>query len=145
MYMRQDELTMMIIAIELIILIPILLILAVAKWKIFVKAGRPGWESLIPVYGNYILTCTIAGKDSTTFILHFIPFINIYSTIVTSIALAKSFGKDDGFGIGLWILGIIFYPILAFSDAKYVGPDGVAAQPIPPVTNSNFTNFSSPE
>jgi len=38
--------------------------------------------------------------------------------------LSKSFGKDVGFTIGLILLPVIFYPILAFGDAKYIGPAG---------------------
>jgi hypothetical protein len=48
-----------------------------------------------------------------------IPIVNIVVSIIVSIDIAKNFGKDTGFGIGLWILGIIFYPILGFGDAEY--------------------------
>ena len=33
--------------------------------------------------------------------------------------LAKRFGKGNGFGVGLWLLGFIFVPILGFGDATY--------------------------
>lgn len=98
----------------------------ICRYKIFVKAGQEGWIAIIPIYNAYILTTKIAGKDDITFILHLIPFVNIYAAIVTNIALAKSFGKDDGYGIGLTFLGIVFFPMLAFSKTtQYIGPGGV--------------------
>jgi hypothetical protein len=93
-----------------------------AGWKIFIKAGEPGWVCLIPVYGFYVM-CKFCGVKNWWLI--FIPFANIYIAIVAMIALARSFGKDTGFGIGLIFLGFIFYPILGYGDAVYVGPNGV--------------------
>ena len=91
-------------------------------WKVFEKAGRPGWEALIPIYNFYILA-KISGQKNWWLI--FIPLANIYIAIVVYMALARSFGKDSGFGIGLILLGIVFFPILGFGDAKYIGPNGV--------------------
>jgi hypothetical protein len=53
-----------------------------------------------------------------------IPLVNIVMYIILGIGVAKAFGKDDGFGIGLGLLGFIFYPILGFGDAVYIGPGG---------------------
>jgi hypothetical protein len=50
--------------------------------------------------------------------------INIYILFVISIAIAKALGKDSGFGIGLALLGFIFYPILGFGSSVYKGADG---------------------
>ena len=105
--------------------IAVAIFLTICKYKIFVKAGQEGWKAIIPYYNTYVLTCDIAGKDLLTFALHFIPFVNIYASIVTHIGLAKSFGKDEGYGIGLSFLSIVFYPMLAFSKTiKYIGPGG---------------------
>ncbi len=119
------------------ILMVVYLIVAViylaASWKIFVKAGRKGWEGIVPIYNIYILL-KIVGKPSWWLILYFIPLANIYATIVVSIALAKAFGKDTVYGILLlWLLSIIGYPLLAFGKAKYVGVKPEPAQPsVPP-------------
>jgi hypothetical protein len=110
---------MMAMICELLVFIPIMVFILVCRWKIFVKAGQEGWKSIVPIYGSYVYTIDIAGKDMTTFILHFIPFANIYSAVVTNLAIAKKFGKDDRFGIGLTFLAIIFLPWLAF-DKKIV-------------------------
>jgi len=98
----------------------IVLILA-SFWKVFAKAGEPGWLGLIPIVNIYYL-CKIAGRPGWWVILLLIPIVNLIVTAIVSIDLAKAFGKGTGFGIGLWLLGIIFYPILAFGPAQYQGP-----------------------
>ena len=92
----------------------------VSMWKVFEKAGQPGWGILIPIYNAYLIL-VIAGKPGWWLLLYCIPFVNIVIAIIVSIDIAKNFGKDAGFGIGLAFLGIIFYPILAFGDAQYQG------------------------
>ena len=91
----------------------------VCHWKIFTKAGQEGWKSIIPLYNLYI-QLQIA-KQPTIWLLYFmIPFVNIYFGIKHVHGLSKAFGKDVGFTVGLILLPIVFYPILAFGDAKYV-------------------------
>ena len=92
----------------------------VAMWKVFAKAGQPGWPSIIPIYNLYIW-CKIVGRPAWWIILMLIPFVNIIVAIVLCIDVAKSFGKAAGFGIGLVFLGIIFLPILGFGSAQYQG------------------------
>ena len=92
----------------------------VSMWKVFEKAGQPGWGILIPIYNAYLIL-VIAGKPGWWLLLYLIPFVNFVIAIIVSIEIAKNFGKDAAFGIGLAFLGIIFYPILAFGDAEYQG------------------------
>ncbi len=87
-------------------------------WQTFVKAGKPGWGAIVPIY-NVILLLEIAGKPIWWLVLLIIPFVNIVVAIIVSIDVAKNFGKGPGFGLGLAFLGFIFYPILGFSDARY--------------------------
>jgi len=105
----------------LVIYLALVVFIIASIWKTFEKAGQPGWAAIIPIYNFYIM-CKISGTKNWWLI--FIPFANIYIAIVGYIALAKSFGKDTGFGIGLLLLGFIFFPMLGFGDAKYVGPNG---------------------
>jgi len=98
----------------------VVLIIA-SLWKVFEKAGQPGWAAIVPIYNIYVLTCEIAKKEILWFILFFIPLVNIVASVVVSIEVAKKFGKSELFGIGLAFLGFIFYPMLAFGDAKYQG------------------------
>ena len=96
-------------------------ILIVAMWKVFTKAGQPGWASLIPIYNIFVWT-QIVGRPWWWVILMFIPFVNFIIGIILCIDLAKSFGKGVGFGLGLIFLAIIFFPILGFGAAQYLGP-----------------------
>lgn len=105
-----------------IIYIAFLVFMIGAGWKIYTKAGEPGWACIVPFYSFYVL-CKFCGVKNWWLI--FIPFANIYIAIVAIFALAKSFGKDTGFGVGLLLLGIVFYPILGYGDAVYIGPNGV--------------------
>jgi hypothetical protein len=98
-----------------------MILMIAACWKIFTKAGQPGWASIIPIYNCYIL-CKIVGRPGWWVILLLIPFVNFIVGIILCIDLAKSFGKGVGFAIGLILLGVIFFPILGFGSAQYQGP-----------------------
>src|SRR5882724_4621793 len=111
------------------LLIAVLLI--VATWKVFTKAGQPGWASIIPIYNLYIW-CKIVGRPWWWILLMLIPFVNFIVAIILSIDLAKSFGKGAGFGIGIALLGVIFLPILGFGSAQYEGPAVTPASQPPP-------------
>jgi hypothetical protein len=99
----------------------IALLVIVAMWKVFTKAGQPGWASIIPIYNLYIW-CKIVGRPWWWILLMLIPFVNFIIMIILCIDLAKSFGKGAGFGLGIAFLGIIFLPILGFGSAQYQGP-----------------------
>jgi hypothetical protein len=105
----------------LLLYIAIIAIVFASFWKIFMKADKPGWAGIIPIY-NFVVMLEIVGRPIWWIILALIPFLNIIFLFVINVDLAKSFGKGTGFGIGLALLGIIFYPILAFGDAEYQGP-----------------------
>ena len=102
----------------LLFYLAVLILVIVSLWKVFAKAGKPGWACLIPFYNIYVL-CEIAGKPGWWLILFLIPLVNLVMAVLVSIAVAERFGKGAGFGIGLALLGFIFYPILAFGDATY--------------------------
>jgi Family of unknown function (DUF5684) len=114
------------IPVEMMLVLYLLLIVViiVGMWKVFEKAGEPGWAAIVPFYNVYVLTCKIAQKEILWFILFFIPIVNIIAAIVVSIEVAQKFGKGAGFGIGLALLGFIFYPILGFGPAQYMGGRG---------------------
>lgn len=101
----------------------IFLVLIVSLWKINSKAGQPGWACLVPIY-SAIVRMRIIGRSDWHWLLYLIPFYNIYLLIVDTNLLSKSFGKGEGFTVGLIFLGIFFYPILAFGGSVYQGPGG---------------------
>ena len=98
----------------------IVIFFVVVWWKIFTKAGRPGWAILIPFYNLYMMI-KVAGKPGWWLILFFIPIVNFIIFILMALGIAQNFGKGAGFAVGIILLGIIFLPILAFGSAQYVG------------------------
>lgn len=107
----------------IIVYLAFLIFYIVVMWKIFVKAGKPGWAAIVPIY-NIIVLLEIVGRPVWWLILILlVPCANIVCMIILCIDLAKSFGKDAAFGVGIILLGFIFLPILAFSkNINYVGP-----------------------
>ena len=97
-------------------------LIIVGMWRMFVKAGQPGWAAIIPIYNIYVLL-QIVGRPGWWLILFLIPFVNIVIGLLIFIDLAKSFGKSAAWGIVLlFIFNAIGYLILGFSDAQYKGP-----------------------
>ena len=102
----------------------------IAMWKIFTKAGKPGWASIIPVY-NLVVWYQIAGMNPLLLLVLIgciIPVVNIFAGIAffvigifVNIKIAKAFGKGTGFAVGLILLPFIFQLILAFDKSEYVG------------------------
>ena len=106
-----------------IIYLAIFALIIASLWKIFEKAGKPGWAAIVPIY-NLIVLLEIVNKPIWWIVLMLIPFVNIIVFIMIYIELAKAFGKDALYGIGLTLLGFIFLPMLAFGDAQYQGATG---------------------
>ena len=101
-----------------ILVLVIAVIMIVANWKIYTKAGKPGWASIVPFYNMYVMY-EIAGMNGWMFLLTFIPIVNIVIQIMLYLNLAKKFGKSTGFAIGLILLNPIFLLMLAFGNAEY--------------------------
>ena len=100
-------------------------LMLVSMWKIFVKCGKPGWACLIPIY-NIIVMLDIAGKPAWYVLLFFLPIANIYAMWVCYDGMAKKLGKSTGFTVGMILLPIIFFPILAFSKTNSVAPSSAS-------------------
>ena len=105
------------------IIVAVLLI--VAMWKIFTKAGEGGWKSIIPIY-NIITLCKLADGSGWKVLLFLIPLVNVIYYIILMFRLSKSFGKGVLFCLGLLFLPNIFTLILGFGSAQYGGPRGNA-------------------
>jgi len=110
------------------IYVAVILLMIVSMWKIFTKAGKPGWACIIPIY-NIIVLLEIVGKPWWWLLLMLIPFVNFVIMIWMLNLLSKSFGHDVGFTLGLIFLGFIFLPVLGLGESKYVGPAGKAQAP----------------
>jgi hypothetical protein len=97
------------------------LVVLIALWKVFTKAGKPGWAVLIPIYNLYVLL-EIVGRPGWWLLMFLIPVVNVIFLVMLYFDLAKSYGKGSGFALGLIFLGPIFILILGFGSAQYIGP-----------------------
>lgn len=102
----------------MMIYLALVVLMIAALWKVFVKAGKPGWAAIIPIY-NLVVLLEIAGKPLWQILLFCIPLVNFVMILLVDIEIAKRFGKSAGFGIGLLFLPFVFFPMLAFTDAQY--------------------------
>jgi hypothetical protein len=108
----------------------IAVVVIAALWKIFTKAGKPGWAAIIPIY-NVIVLLQIVGRPWWWLLLMLIPLVNLVILIIVYIDLAKSFGQGTLFGIGLIIpiLNFILLLYLGFGSPQYVGPAAAQGSP----------------
>lgn len=103
----------------LLIVAPILIVMAISVWKIFVKAGQPGWAAIVPIY-NYIVMLDVVKKPTWWIILLIVPVVSWIIAVMVMHNLAKVFGQGMGFTLGLIFLPFIFLPLLAFGDFRYI-------------------------
>ncbi len=101
-----------------LVYIAAVVLMIASVWVVFSKAGRPGWASIIPIYNLFVML-SIAKKPTWWVLLFLIPVVNLVTAIIVANGIATRFGKNGGFGFGLFLLPFVFYPILAFGDARY--------------------------
>lgn len=134
----------------------IVAVIIISLWKIFTKAGQPGWAAIVPYYGYYIQTVKVARASIWYFIVACVPTLLAITRVpipeavegalgtvtfvmyaIVVYKMAKMFGKGIGYTIGLVLLPFIFYPMLAFGDSVYLSNETADAQPVqPPVDTS---------
>jgi len=103
-----------------LIYVAIILLMVISFWKIFTKAGKPGWASIIPIY-NIIVMLEIVKRPIWWLVLMLIPIVNFVVAIIIWVDLIKAFGKPGWHVILAIFFGFIYFPYLAFSDASYTG------------------------
>ncbi|GLB31685.1 hypothetical protein LAD12857_36080 [Lacrimispora amygdalina] len=127
-----------------IIVLAVLIFLLITNWRIFSKAGKPGWAALVPFYNAYIMSDIAFGNANYFIAIMFlwvmvfigrITEIGILRSLVSLLSLvlyiiyctkiSKAFGKSSGFTVGLVLLPLIFFPILGFGSAEYIGPQKI--------------------
>lgn len=120
-YNPQDLLASGVIGAYAIVYLVVLIVMIIGMWKMFTKADKPGWASLVPFYNMYCLY-DIGFGVGWLFLLTFIPCVNFVISVILSFKLAKAYGHGVGFGFGILFLAPIFYMILGFGQSEYIGP-----------------------
>ncbi len=123
-----------------IIVLVVVVIYIVSLWMLFEKAGKPGWAAIIPVY-NVIVLLEIVGLQWYWIFIFLAGIIPVIGNLIIlafwfylSYLVALSYGKDIGFAVGLFLVGFVFYPMLAFNkDTKYLGPSVNPDNPFKPI------------
>lgn len=113
-----------------ILYVAVIVIVVVALWFIFNKAGKPGWAAIIPFYNMWV-AWEIVGKPGWWMVFSLIPIVNIVFEIILCVQLAPRFGKGVGFAVGLIFLPFVFLPIMGFDSSKYIPPGAPAAPATP--------------
>lgn len=144
----------------LVLVLALIVPTLIGLWKVFVKAGKPGWAAIVPFYNMWVWV-EIVGRPQSWFWIYLglalfssIPFLGLFASvgllvfaIILSIDLAKSFRKDAGMGVLIALLPFIGLPILGFGAAKYDGPSvkqqTVAEPPYP--THKSATSAAAPK
>lgn len=119
--MYDTDILLAAMGIYMLIIFAFVVFMIICYWKIFSKAGQPGWASLIPIYNQYVMF-DIAWGNGLLFLLLFIPLAQFIVMIILYVKLSQAFGYGAGFAVGLIFLPIIFFPILAFGNSRYIGP-----------------------
>ena len=114
-----------VVAVVVLVALPVML-LVVPTWRIYVKAGEPGWASIVPLFSQYTL-CSVVGRPVWWLIFLLIPYVNFVFWLIVAMDLARVFSRSKAFGIGLWLLPFVFLPILGYGSAEYTAPSGVSA------------------
>ena len=128
------------LAVWIVFILAVYVVTVIGLWKMYVKAGKPGWAAIIPIY-NWWVWVEIIGRPRWWFwvylaavLLAWIPIVGFILAIVIFVIylmgcldMAKCFGRGSGTGVGLWLLPFVFAPILGFGEAQYVGPAAATA------------------
>ncbi len=123
--------------IYMLFVVAVYVITVIGLWKMYVKAGRPGWAAIVPVY-NWWVWVEIIERPRWWFwvlvgsvLLSWVPIVGIVLSVAMFVLyllgcldMAKRFGQGTGYGIGLWLLPFVFAPILGFGSARFEG-DGL--------------------
>ncbi len=107
-------------ALFLILVVAVVVFVAImiaSYWRIFTKAGQPGWPAIVPFY-NWVVLLRIIRRPVWMIVL-FLVSGGIIGHVLAGVDLAKAFGKETGYAVGLVLLPFVFYPMLAFGSAEY--------------------------
>lgn len=107
----------------LLVYLGLIVLWLASMWKVFAKADQPGWAALVPIYNAYVML-KIGDNPGWYLLLMLVPLVNLYAFGKMYVGIARAFDKGIGWGVGLWFLPFVFFPLLGFGDATYHGGPG---------------------
>ncbi len=111
--------------IRMFVCLAIIILIVISRWKIFSKAWLPGWGIFIPFYNRYLMF-KLGGRSGRNFLWIIIRPVFVILMIINVFRMAQRFWKHWTFGLGILFLTVIFIPILAFDNSKYLGKKSIA-------------------
>ena len=142
-----------------VVFVAVLIFMIVATWKMYKKAGKNGWESIIPFYSNWVyveiaglnwwwffvsiagsvITLSTNSSNGETVSFNVGSIIALFGTFVCNYNIAKKLHKDTGFAVLMTIFPVILIPMIAFSD-KYTFDNNVSLSKNGPFPDNGATN-----
>ncbi|EKD25557.1 MAG: hypothetical protein ACD_80C00020G0001, partial [uncultured bacterium (gcode 4)] len=104
--------------IQMIVFLAVITLMIISRWRIFSKAGLPGWGIFIPFYNLYLMF-KLGGRSGRNFLWILVPPVFVILIIINYFKITKAFWKHWTYGLGILFLKVIFIPILAFDNSKY--------------------------
>ena len=118
--------------IRMVVLLAIAALMIVSRWRVFEKAGLPGWGIFIPFYNRYLMF-KLGGRSGRNFLWILIPPVFVILMIINAFKIAEKFWKHWSYGFGIRLIKVIFIPILAFDNSKYLGKKSAIKTSVKPV------------
>lgn len=117
--------------VRMIIMLAAAALMIVSRWRIFRKAGLPWWGIFVPFYNMYLMF-KLGGRSGRNVLWILIPPVLCILMIINTFKIAQRFWKHWTYGLGILFIKIVFVPILAFDNSKYLGKKATkkAAKPV---------------
>ncbi|MDO5415920.1 MAG: DUF5684 domain-containing protein [Lachnospiraceae bacterium] len=103
------------------VVLSILAVMIVGRWKLFLKADMPGWASLVPFYSSYCLYKMAMG-NGWYFLLQAVPIVNLVIGVLFSVRMSKAFGYEGGVAVLMFFFRDIVLLVMGFNESQYIGP-----------------------
>ena len=118
----------------ILIAIAVVVVVIIGEWKMYKKAGKKGWECIIPFYSNwvyadiaglnwwwfFILSAGVLAVSYTGnggFLKYVFGYVGTFGTFVANYNIAKKLHKGNGFAVLMTLLPFIMIPVIGFSSS----------------------------
>lgn len=93
----------------------------VGLWLVFEKAGRSGWQALVPLYNLFVLVDILDRSDWWVLWL-LIPVVGFVFWFLLCDDLANAFGYGTAMTLALFLVPVLALPWLGLGSHKFSAP-----------------------